>query len=148
MLLIVLTVGVLSLFLVGGTSNKLVYIEGRPWNYPKLIAPFDIPIEYDQVTKDRITDSVNANFVHFYKLDNQLGEQKLMQLNKALSNQPSLPVGVRQHVLTLLERIYDDGIINTEAFEQIEAGKMQHVSISDGSAQRVVIATDHMHSVK
>lgn len=30
MLLIVLTVGVLSLFLVGGTSNKLVYIEGRP----------------------------------------------------------------------------------------------------------------------
>ena len=129
-------------------ATLLSHEVGKPWRNPTLIAPFDIPIEYDQATKDRITDSVNANFVHFYKLDNQLGEQKLMQLNKALSNQPSLPVGVRQHVLTLLERIYDDGIINTEAFEQIEAGKMQHVSISDGSAQRVVIATDHMHSVK
>ena len=67
-------------------ATLLSHEVGKPWRNPTLIAPFDIPIEYDQVTKDRITDSVNANFVHFYKLDNQLGEQKLMQLNKALSN--------------------------------------------------------------
>ena len=45
MLLIIFTVGSLSIFFGGGSEDTLVYNEGRPWNYPKLIAPFDIPIE-------------------------------------------------------------------------------------------------------
>ena len=100
---------------------------GKPWRNPTLIAPFDIPIEYDEATKQRITDSVAANFVHFYKHDAQLGEQKTLLLNKALSNQPSLPAAVRYQVVNQLAEIYNDGIIDSDAYEQISAGKLQSV---------------------
>ena len=120
---------------------------GKPWRNPTLIAPFDIPIEYDEATKQRITDSVAANFVHFYKHDAQLGEQKTLLLNKALSNQPSLPAAVRYQVINQLAEIYSDGIIDSDAYEQISAGKLQHISIRNGS-ESTAVSTAQMHSVK
>ncbi len=120
---------------------------GKPWRNPTLIAPFDIPIEYDEATKQRITDSVAANFVHFYKHDAQLGEQKTLQLNKALSNQPSLPTSVRYQVVNQVAQLYADGIIDSDAYEQINAGKMQHISLRNGS-ESTAMATAQMHSVK
>ena len=43
------------------------YEEGRPWNYAKLIAPFDVPIHPDSATVNRAMDSLNASFVPVYK---------------------------------------------------------------------------------
>ena len=31
-------------------ANRYNYEEGRPWNYSKLIAPFDIPVHPDSAT--------------------------------------------------------------------------------------------------
>lgn len=42
------------------------YEEGRPWNYAKLIAPFDIPIRPDSATVREATDSLEARFVPIY----------------------------------------------------------------------------------
>ena len=43
------------------------YEEGRPWNYAKLIAPFDVPIHPDSATVNRAIDSLNAAFVPVYR---------------------------------------------------------------------------------
>ena len=44
-------------------STHYNYEEGRPWNYAKLIAPFDIPIHPDSNTIRAARDSLTARFV-------------------------------------------------------------------------------------
>ena len=92
----------------GQMGALLSHEVGKPWRNPTLIAPFDIPCEYDEATKQRITDSVNANFVHFYRLNTQLGNQKVVLLNQALTGESAVPAGTRQghlglHILTKRE---------------------------------------------
>ncbi|MGM9828232.1 MAG: HD family phosphohydrolase [Muribaculaceae bacterium] len=41
--------------------------EGRPWNYAKLIAPFDIPIHPDSATITEALDSLDKAFVPVYE---------------------------------------------------------------------------------
>ena len=77
MLLIMLTVGSLSIFFGGGTEDSLVYNEGRPWNYPKLIAPFDIPIEYDSVSAKAIKDSIDSSFSPILSVNEDIKKHSL-----------------------------------------------------------------------
>ena len=43
-------------------ANRYNYEEGRPWNYSKLIAPFDIPVHPDSATSLRpATRSVHVS---------------------------------------------------------------------------------------
>ena len=44
-------------------SSHYKFEEGRPWNYAKLIAPFDIPIRSDSATINRVRDSLDNTFV-------------------------------------------------------------------------------------
>lgn len=43
------------------------YEQGRPWNYAKLIAPFDVPVHPDSVTLKNTVDSLTAVFVPVYR---------------------------------------------------------------------------------
>ena len=50
-------------------ANRFNYEEGRPWNYTKLIAPFDIPIHADSATLMAARDTLDARFVPIYELN-------------------------------------------------------------------------------
>ena len=52
-------------------SSHYNYEQNRPWNYAKLIAPFDIPIHADSATILAARDSLEAHFVPVYEI-NQL----------------------------------------------------------------------------
>ena len=52
-------------------ANRFIYQEGRPWNYSKLIAPFDIPIHADSATILAARDTLEKRFVPIYSV-NQL----------------------------------------------------------------------------
>ena len=129
MMLIILTVGVLSLFLVGGTSDKLVYIEGRPWNYPKLIAPFDIPIEYDSVSESRITDSINTAFAPFYMDDDDAEEEAVASIRKSLDKITTLKPSARNRILGYVETLFSDGIIDFDTQNKISKGEISQIRI-------------------
>lgn len=47
-------------------ASHYKYEQGRPWNYPQLIAPFDIPIHPDSVSLQASLDSLNAKFSPVY----------------------------------------------------------------------------------
>ena len=133
----------------GQMGALLSHEVGKPWRNPTLIAPFDIPCEYDEATKQRITDSVNANFVHFYRLNTQLGNQKVVLLNQALTGESAVPASTRYQMVSALTQIYQEGIIDSDAYEKIASGTMQHVSIRDNSGTNATLmSTQKMHSVK
>lgn len=127
--LIVLTVGVLSLFLVGGSNDELVYTSGRPWNYPKLIAPFDIPIEYDSVSVKRIKDSIEADFVPIYSVKNDVKKKSLDNITSALSEIGTLNVMERNRIIADAKRVFDAGIIDIDTHNKILKGDIKELRI-------------------
>ncbi len=150
MFLIALTVGVLSLFLVGGTSDKLVYIEGRPWNYPKLIAPFEIPIEYDSVETKHIEDSITANFAPFFSLKNDAKEEALSNITSSLSNIPSLKSAARNKIIANVDSMLSDGIIDIETQNKITQGTVSQIRLytsDDIDVKKVDAAQLRSHEV-
>ena len=76
---------VITYFYPHPESSHYNYEQNRPWNYAKLIAPFDIPIHADSTTILAAKDSLEAHFVykdtdHIIKLSKQLNTvpQELM----------------------------------------------------------------------
>ena len=148
MLLIVFTVGVLTLLLVGGTSDKLVYIEDRPWNYPKLIAPFDFPIEYDSVSTEHIKDSINASFTPFFTENNNVKETALHNIKSSLAAITTLKPDVRNMILSEVDTLFSNGIIDINTQNKISNGEISQIRIysnNDINIKTVDAAQLHSH---
>ena len=148
LLMLIGAIIVISMALPRQGDIQLNYSEGKPWLNPMLTAPFDIPIEHGQAAAQRITDSVKTHFVKIYRKDATQSNQHVRQLVQALNARHDLPLRVRQNMINTLTRLYENGIVDNNTADEIEAGKAEHIRIlgSDNVAQ--VVPTDEMHSVK
>lgn len=106
-------------------STHYNYEEGRPWNYAKLIAPFDIPIHPDSNTIRAARDSLTARFVPVYQLNQLLGDTVVRDLPKSPGN------NYRDRVARQLRNIYATGVVDATTREQIEKGELPKVRILD-----------------
>ncbi len=149
-LLIALTVSSLSLFFGGGSEDALVYSEGRPWNYPKLIAPFDIPIEYDSVTARRIKDSINQNFAPIYFKNEDVAQKSQENINSALQHMTGVTAGTKQKLINITSQLYEKGIVDNSTKSLIGRGKIKQVRIvnSQGNESVTVNAADLMSAME
>lgn len=106
-------------------STHYNYEEGRPWNYAKLIAPFDIPIHPDSNTIRAARDSLTAKFVPVYKLNQLMSDTVVRDLPKSPGN------SYRERVARQLRNIYAGGVVDAETREEIEKGELPKVRILD-----------------
>ena len=127
-LLIVLTVSTLSLFFGGGSHDALVYNEGRPWNYPKLIAPFDIPIEYDSVSAKKIKDSIDSNFAPIYSRNEVLTQKSIENIETGLAHMSGVSSSTKQHLIQMTRQLYEKGIVDNNTKNLISNGKIKTIS--------------------
>jgi len=132
MLLIALTVGLLSLFLVGGTQDKLNYSLGKPWNYPKLIAPFDIPIVHDSLSAEKIKDSIDANFVPLYVMKTGVKEKAINNITNQLNDISTLDYSVRNKIISNVKKVFEDGIVDIDTYNKISQGEITKISMISG----------------
>ncbi|MDE6540796.1 MAG: HDIG domain-containing protein [Muribaculaceae bacterium] len=103
-------------------TTHFKYEEGRPWNYAKLIAPFDIPVHPDSATQRRMRDTLDAHFVPVYRI-NQLMADSIIS---------SLPGGPhRAHTAAALRRLYASGVVDTDTRRHIAEGTLPRVRILD-----------------
>lgn len=149
-LLIVLTVSTLSLFFGGGSHDALVYNEGRPWNYPKLIAPFDIPIEYDSVSAKKIKDSIDSNFAPIYSRNEALTQKSIENIETGLAHMSGVPSGTKQHLIQMTRQLYEKGIVDNNTKNLISNGKIKQVRVvnSQGNESVVVNSGDLMSAME
>lgn len=121
LLLAAATVLILLCFPKADTTHYK-YEEGRPWNYAKLIAPFDIPVHPDSATLRRMRDTLDARFVPVYRIDQQIID----------SIAGALPAGAnRAATISALRRIYASGVVDADTRRKIAAGQLPHVRILD-----------------
>lgn len=143
MMIIALTVGVLSIFFGGASQNVIVYNEGRPWNYPALIAPFDIPIEYDSVTKQQKIDSIMANFAPLYVFNERKQQRALDTISASLNELSVVSSGVKQRVMDATNKVFEDGIVDNNTSNKIIKGQLAKVRVltnSKGNESKIVDA--------
>ena len=145
--LIVITLLVLSIILISTAlffsreENRTYSFEvGKPWLHPRLEANFQFDIELDEATRKHITDSVNQNFAKIYTLDRKKGEQQLALLYKESAGH----VG-GQALLLAVKKLYEDGIVDNDAANDIRAGKQLRFLV--GNNQLQVVDTRNMRTV-
>lgn len=104
-------------------SNHYIYEQNRPWNYAKLIAPFDIPIHADSATILAAKDSLEAHFVPVYEI-NQL------QIDSVIADLPhEQGSNHRNELASRLRKLYAGGVVDGATLEKVKSGELPKVRI-------------------
>ncbi|MDE6120177.1 MAG: HDIG domain-containing protein [Muribaculaceae bacterium] len=106
-------------------SNRFNYEEGRPWNYAKLIAPFDIPIHPDSATLLAARDTLDAHFVPIYELNQLIIDTIVDRLP------PDPGTSHKRRLGAELRKIYASGVVDMRTCDEITAGRLPKVRILD-----------------
>ena len=114
---------------------------GKPWLHSRLEASFQYDIELDEATRKHITDSINQNFSKIYKMDRKKGEQQQALLMRAIAGKPG-----SQALLQAVINLYNDGIVDNDAANDIRAGKQLRFMVGNNELQ--VVDTRNMRTVR
>ncbi len=106
-------------------SNHYNYEEGRPWNYAKLIAPFDIPIHADSATIIAARDTLDARFVPVYEINQLMIDSVVSQLP------PAVGTNFRGELASRLRKIYAAGVVDVQTRDKILGKQLPKVRILD-----------------
>mgnify|MGYP000775473875 FL=1 len=113
---------VIAYFYPHPEASRYAYQEGKPWNYAKLIAPFDIPIHPDSATVEAARDTLEARFVPIYEIDTAV-------LDSILERLPDNDKAFRQKLGNKLREAYASGVVDMPTKERIAAGTLTKVRI-------------------
>ena len=141
--LLVLSIVLISTALFYSREETRIYTfeVGKPWLHSRLDASFQFDIEYDEATREHITDSVNKNFSKIYIMDRKKGEQQIALLSQALTGRSG-----GQPILQAVYKLYEDGIVDNEAANDILSGKQLRFMV--GNNQLQVVDATNMKTVR
>lgn len=110
-------------------ENHYIYEVGRPWSYPLLTAPFDIPVHLDSVSARLVKDSIDATFQPIYRRNTSMELAVENDYARRLNSKSRTPEAKRslQVILARLKKLYDRGIVDQATHAEIKAGKMPTV---------------------
>lgn len=120
-------------------ANQYKYEKGRPWNYAKLIAPFDIPIRPDSDMIIKVRDSLDSHFVPVYKRNSRIADSVItltMQRWKTMpdSIQPSeWEQKMRRNTIAFLKKSYTGDILDSDNGKMVEAGTLPNIKIMENN---------------
>ncbi len=142
-LLLLLSVALIAtvLFFSKEQTRTYSFEVGKPWPHSRLEANFQYDIELDEATRKHITDSVNKNFAKIYTLDRKKGEQQLALLTRALAGRTG-----SQALLQAVSKLYDDGIVDNDAANDIRSGKQLRFLVGNNELQ--VVDATNMRTVR
>lgn len=103
-------------------SNQFVYQQGRPWNYAKLIAPFDIPVHPDSATILAARDTLDNHFVPIYEVNQLL-------IDTIISRLPDPGSANARRLGAELRRVYASGVVDIGTKDEIAAGRLPRIRI-------------------
>ncbi|MCM1450790.1 MAG: HDIG domain-containing protein [Clostridium sp.] len=116
-------------------STHYKYEQGRPWNYAKLIAPFDIPIRPDTATMKAVRDSLDRIFVPVFTPQPDASKEVVTELLAKWSHQdaamePSENLKrMRQRAVALLQNAYKGYVIDDSYAARVSDGSLAQVRL-------------------
>lgn len=132
-------------------SSHYKFEEGRPWNYAKLIAPFDIPIKSDSATILRVRDSLNNTFVPVFHRVPSMADTVITALMAKWNDDETFvsqaDAKMRPKTIAYIKRAYAKDIADEEYSDLIASRKLKHVKLLNGNTV-VQTPTEGIQNVK
>ncbi len=147
-LLFIAVVGSIVYFLPRTDENHYIYEEGRPWSYPLLTAPFDVPVHLDSLSAARVKDSIQQRFEPVFYRDVAAEKTIISDYSTRLNETEGLDLtpAQRNQIVHEIRAVYENGIVDTPTYKQIAAGELPSVRfIHDNVA--FTMPTSHYLSV-
>ncbi|MDL2322741.1 HDIG domain-containing protein [Bacteroidales bacterium OttesenSCG-928-A17] len=115
---IIATLLILFLFPREG-KFRYSFMEGRPWTYGLLTAPFDFPIYKTDAEIKQEEDSINRHFTPYFLLNRDVEKKQLAEFNEIASHQSGAQWSqvYKRYVERTLKEIYEKGIVSVEDYE-------------------------------
>ena len=117
-------------------ANHYKFEEGRPWNYAKLIAPFDIPIKPDSASVLRVRDSLDRVFVPVFTRDAGVADSVITALMaqwvRSGDSESITPedAALRKKAVAFLRSAYSRDITDNDFGRRIADGSLPAVKIT------------------
>jgi len=86
------------------------FVEGRPWQYGLLIAPFDFPINKAEAEIKREQDSIQAQSFPYFKRNEDVARRQIQSFNENFKQNNFSQA--KKYLDDKLEKIYNTGIIS------------------------------------
>lgn len=148
-LIFLASTALLLFFLPHESANEYTYAVNRPWAYSLLTAPFDIPVHLDSVSAREVKDSIDAAFEPIYMRDLTVEKSMVSQFGSRLNStaREGLSPADRNRILAAVKQIYEDGIVETDDYDAIRAGRLQAVRFIHDNVS-ISMPTDGYRSVR
>lgn len=114
-------------FMPRADENFYSYEVSRPWSYPLLTAPFDIPIHLDSVSARQMKDSIDSSFEPVYKRDRDREHTMVNEYTARINKAQGLPSNAKHKIINELNKVYSIGIVDQETFERMRSGTLPSV---------------------
>jgi putative nucleotidyltransferase with HDIG domain len=108
-------------------------MEGRPWKYSLLIAPFDFPIDKTEAELKKEQDAVIRNVYPYFRVDREVAQKQIQRFNEAYKSFPPeyWTPHYKQYLDRVLKDIYATGIISSEEYEFLVNSRYNAIKILD-----------------
>jgi putative nucleotidyltransferase with HDIG domain len=129
---VIVTLLVIFLFPRGG-KFKYSFVEGRPWQYGLLTAPFDFPVFKLAEDLKKEQDTAVLRVKPYFQINKEIAQKNIQRFNEDHKNLPeeNWTANYRKYVNRTLNEIYAAGIVSKEDFEFLNSSHSASIMILD-----------------
>lgn len=138
-ILILLAASLIVVWLLPRTSaSTYIYEVNRPWNYPLLTAPFDIPVRLDSMSAQNARDSVDRDFVPVFARDMSVGRRIADSVTAVLDTVTGVKLLTRHRVAEKVVELYSQGVVSDGIYSSITKEGLSEIREASGNVVTTV----------
>lgn len=98
------------------------FVEGRPWQYGLLIAPFDFPINKAEAEIKREQDSIQAQSFPYFKKNEEIASRQLQLFNENFKQNDLThdASSYKKYLEEMFTKVYSTGIISANDYQFLQ----------------------------
>ncbi len=123
---------------------KYDYIQGKPWQYENLYAPFDFAIQKSEAQIEKEKKDIIANSKTYFTIDSGVKKEMLDAFDKQIKMLDdsvflSNKINNRKLGVQIIDEIYKYGLVNDDDYQKIK-DKNQIIALKEGNKVKEIIA--------
>jgi putative nucleotidyltransferase with HDIG domain len=126
------------------------FMEGRPWKYSLLIAPFDFPIDKTTGELKKEQEAVIQNIYPYFRIDKEITQKQIQRFDETYKKFPPefWDLYYKQYVDRVLKEIYAIGIVSNEESEFLASKQYTAIKVLDNSKEAVPVPVGKIFTIK
>jgi len=125
-------VGLLILFFFPHEGKfRYSFVEGRPWQYGLLIAPFDFPIYKTDAQIKSEQDSIEAQSFFYFQRKEEIANLQIQRFNENFKQNNPIPRAsdYKIYLEDMLTKIYNTGIMSANDYQNLQDHNYTHLMV-------------------